>query len=212
MLHAPPFLRRVLDADAGWQERALQDAKWLWLSTTNASIGTESRDDAARRTIEALAQPGPRAKSLIRRALANSVLDERPRPARDRPPPLPVQLLPCPQCGTPCRGMRGLRLHAAKQHALRSPWSLFVHDNRCIACLKLFHCRNRVMGHVKNSPRCAKAIAEADVEPPSEQVVQALADQDCLNRKAVQSVSTIMPAMRRPCTQLQGPLPAWATA
>ena len=147
-----PFLRRVLDADSEWQERALQDAEWLWLSTTNASPGVESLDAAARRTIEALAQPGPRAKSLIRRALPNSVYDPRPQPARDRPPPLPVQLMPCPQCGAPCKGMRGLRLHAAKQHALRSPWSLFVHDNHCIACLKLFHCRTRVMGHVK---KCA---------------------------------------------------------
>ena len=186
------------------------DAEWLWRLSTNASTDELPLDELARRTLGLMNQPGSRVKAWIRRALANSVYDDRPRPARDRPPPLPVQLLTCPQCGVLCKGLRGLRLHAAKQHELRSPWSLFVHDTHCIACLKLFHCRNRVLGHIKNSPRCARAIADADIEPPSADVVQVLAQLDCVNRKAVHNMSSIMPAMRRPCTQMLGPLPAWA--
>ena len=95
-------------------------------------------------------------------------------------------------------------------HGLRSPWSMFAHADFCIVCLRLFHCRTRVINHVRGSARCARAIADAEIAPPCDELVRTLAVQDSQDRKALCSVSSIIPALKRPCIQLQGPLPYWA--
>ena len=89
---------------------------------------------------------------------------------------------------------------------------MFVHDNHCIACLKLFHCRTRVMCHIRNAPQCARAIAEADLDPLADDLVQALADEEIKARKALFRASAITPALRRPFLQAYGPLPYWAAS
>ena len=89
---------------------------------------------------------------------------------------------------------------------------MFAHVDYCIACLRLFHCRTRVINHVRGSARCARAIADAEIAPPSDELVQGLAVQEMQDRKALSSASSIIPALRRPCIQLQGPLPEWAAA
>ena len=89
---------------------------------------------------------------------------------------------------------------------------MLVPDNHCIACLKLVHCRTRVLCHIRNAPHCARAIAEADLDPPADDLVQALADEEIKARKALSRASAIMPALRRPHMQAYGPLPEWAVA
>ena len=87
---------------------------------------------------------------------------------------------------------------------------MFAHADYCIACLTLFHCRARVTNHARGSARCARAIADAEIAPPCAELVQALAVQEMQDRKALSSASSIIPALKRPCVQLQGPLPQWA--
>ena len=89
---------------------------------------------------------------------------------------------------------------------------MFANADFCIACFKLFHCRTRVINNVRGSARCARAIADAAIEPPSDELVQSLAVQEMQDRKALSSASSIIPALKRPCIQLQGPLPYWAAA
>ena len=87
---------------------------------------------------------------------------------------------------------------------------MFAHADFCIACLRHFHCRTRVINQVRGSARCARAIADAAIMPPSDELVQSLDAQEMQDRKALSSASSIIPALKRPCVQVQGPLPCWA--
>ena len=62
---------------------------------------------------------------------------------------------------------------------------MFAHADYCTACLKPFHCRTRVINHARGSARCARAIADAEIAPPSDELVQVLAVLKVQKKKSI---------------------------
>ena len=156
--HAPPFLRCALDADDIWKRCIIQDEPWLWKVTSNMSHHTLADEDAARRVVDIFRLPGKQAGNLIRRAAKDLKTRHKDFNYYTHEPQAPALLIQCPECGHACKGTPGLRLHETRSHSLRSPFSLFVHDVHCIACLKLFHSRIRVLSHVGHSATCVRQL------------------------------------------------------
>ena len=137
----------------------------------------------------------------VARALATTERQTVAEPALTDAP-----LAQCPECGTMCKGSRALATHRRNKHGTMPKVTHFCFGTHCIACLRQFSDRKRLIQHLTyGRPACLRAIAD-NVQPQAEEEIRELQSLDTKRRKQDPlRRSVVIPAIRMP-----GPLQQWA--
>ena len=86
-----------------------------------------------------------------------------------------------------------------------------AYATHCLACLREFHVRCRLLAHLRNAPACFTAITAALPPPPPDDLAALLAADKAACRHRRGAATAIGP-LDLPMVRLAGPLPRWAAA
>ena len=112
----------------------------------------------------------------------------------------------CDECSSQCKSKQALAAHKFKKHGVTRLTRHYVGGTHCVACLRQFHERNRLIQHLERaSPRCRQEVL-ARLPKLCPEIVQRL-DQEAaahVRRLAAEGRSRVHAAL--PCVRLNGPL------
>jgi len=220
---APAPLLVLLDLAPSWRNALIADLEWLSAGSTKVAelpppgLQLQAWLDFARGHPKAWC-------SIVQQMLTPPPLQEQPpadNPSDRAPPPAHEpnelsgeRLHPCSwlcyNCGAAFHSRRALASHATRAHAKRSDASSCMFGTACIACLREFHTRTRLSGHLLHgSIACAEAIARSTVPPSDEEVGALLTDERARIAHARSFPGRHLPC-HMPMCRLPGPLPSWA--
>jgi len=113
----------------------------------------------------------------------------------------------CDECGALFATFAGMCSHQFIKHHRTNMLRRFTFCTHCVVCLKEFHTRPRLIHHIKSrSPKCS-AILVANYVPLSVDVVEALDQEDNVERKRLRALGLNLRHACVPAFRLQGPLP-----
>ena len=215
---APPLLLRLLDQEAVWLDGIAADLEWLdELTERRLGLPAVSQDFkawAAAAASPAWAGTVSRARAAMLRGIQAAAIPATPAPAG--PPSIAspasevVARSPCfcYECGASFAAAAALAAHAWRAHGRRNPRAAGVHGTHCLACLREFHVRGRLMRHLCSVGACAAAV-EAHVPPPPPELTACLIEDERKARR-LHSRGRAFGPCSLPFVQLSGPLPRWA--
>ena len=148
--------------------------------------------------------------SIVKQIAADCTQSSQAATSYVQPDPPAQHTWACYSCGSMHASRRSLATHAARAHGHESPAANAMFSTTCIACMKQFHTRPRLVAHLLHSTtKCLEAILSS-TQPPSSDVKAQLLEEERQRARAHRKAPGVHSECHRPVLRLQGPLPQWA--
>jgi hypothetical protein len=225
LMHAPTPLLVLLDSAPSWQQALMDDLEWLWAGSPKvADMPPPSEQPLAWITlvrehpnewtsiVQGMMRPPSATGSGHVEPFPASPSSDEPALNHGADSQIPTETWPCYNCGASFDSRRALTSHATRAHGRTSDASDCMFGTSCIACLREFHTRPRLSGHLRHgSNACLEAIARSVAPPTAQEIGELLAEERARTAQARTFPGRHLPC-HRPMCRLAGPLPNWALA
>ena len=124
-------------------------------------------------------------------------------------PPPPAEEFRCDVCGQSHATHKALRSHLFAAHKVRNPMRAYAFESHCMACLKEFWTRRRLLHHWATAPKCGELV-RSSVKPASPSLLSGFDEEDANCHVEKGAIPKAFTPAGKPCMRLAGPLPHWA--